>query len=166
MRSNVSMRRERLMRSGSWLAAIAASGALAVAAPAVAKPGRTAHPGHPVRSGQPPRSHKCTPHDVAYIASGQFVSWAAMQSGTGTWTGTITVHVTRSNHHAASDKGNDVTYTLSNTKVTFGDGANPPTVGDPVHLVGKISEVAKHCPQPGTASTVTIRKLHIRATKH
>lgn len=153
------------MRSGSWLAAIAASGALAVAAPAVARPGHAAHPGHPVHPGQPPRSHKCASHDVAYIASGQFVSWAAMQSATGTWTGTITVHVTRSNHHAARDKGQDVTYTLSNTKVTFGEGADPPAAGDPVHLVGKISELARLCPQRGTAPPVAIRMLHIRAAK-
>jgi len=154
------------MRSGSWFAAIAASGALVVAAPAVARSGHTAHPGHPAHSGKSPQSHKCASHDAAYVASGQFVSWAATQSGTGTWTGTITVHVTRSNHHAASDKGNDVTYTLSNARVTFGDGANPPAVGDPVHLVGKIDELAKHCTQAGTAPTVTIRKLHIRAAKH
>ena len=154
------------MRSGSWLAAIAASGALAVAAPAVAQPGHTAHPAHPVHSGHPPRSHKCASHDAAYIASGQFVSWTAMQSGTGTWTGTITVHMTRSNHHAGNAQGTDVMYTLNNTNVTFGDGADPPAGGDPVHLVGKVSEVARHCAQPGTASSVTIRRLHIRAAKH
>ncbi|MGN6871732.1 MAG: hypothetical protein ACTHMY_25350 [Solirubrobacteraceae bacterium] len=153
------------MRRGSRLAAIAASGALAVAAPAVAQPGHTAHPSHPAHPGHPAGSQKCASHNVAYIASGQFVSWAATQSGTGTWTGTITVHVTRSNHHAGNAKGTDVTYTLSNTKVTFGDGANPPAAGDPVHLVGKISEVTRHCTQPGTTSPVTVRKLHIRAVK-
>src|SRR5689334_9036165 len=110
MRRSTSTRREKLMRSGSWFAAIAAAGALAVAAPAVARPDHPKHPGHP------PGSHKCASHDVAYIASGQFVSWAATQSGAGTWTGTITVHVTRSNHHAGTAQGTDVTYTLSNTK--------------------------------------------------
>jgi hypothetical protein len=156
------------MRTSSWLAAIAAAGALAVAAPAVARPGHTAHPSHPGHSAhptQPPRSKKCAPHEVAYIASGQFVGWAATQTATGTWTGTITVHVTRSNHHAAGDKGHDVTYTLSNTKVTFGKGANPPAAGDPVHLVGKIGEVARRCPQPGATAPVTVRKVHIRTAK-
>jgi hypothetical protein len=147
------------MRSCSWFAAIAATGALAVAAPAVARPDHPTHPGHP------PGSHKCASHDVAYVASGQFVSWAATQSGTGTWNGTITVHVTKSNHHGAGDKGSDVTYTLSNTKVTFGNGANPPAAGDPVHVVGKVSEVARHCAQPGTTPPVTVRKVHIRAAK-
>lgn len=147
------------MSRGSRLAAIAAAGVVAVAAPAAAKPSHPAHPSHPAKS------HKCAPHRVAYIASGQFVSWAATQSGSGTWTGTITVHVTRSNHHAASDKQGDVTYTLSNTKVSFGAGANPPVAGDSVHLIGSISEAAKRCTPSGSAQPVTVRKLHIRAAK-
>lgn len=153
------------MSRGSRLAAVAAAGVVAVAAPAAAKPSRPAHPSHPAHKSQPAKSHKCAPHRVAYIASGQFVSWTATQSGSGTWTGTITVHVTRSNHHAARDKQSDVTYTLSNTKVSFGAGANPPAAGDPVHLIGSISEVAKRCTPSGSAQPVTVRKLHIRAAK-
>jgi hypothetical protein len=102
---------------------------------------------------------------VAYIASGQFVSWAATQSGNGTWTGTITVHVARSNHHAVNANGDDVTYTLSNTTVRFGEGGSPPAAGDPVKVIGKVSEVAKRCTQPGSALPVTVRKVDIRAAK-
>jgi hypothetical protein len=102
---------------------------------------------------------------VAYTAAGQFVSWAATQSGTHTWTGTITVHVTRSNHHDRDAQGTDVTYKLTNTKVSFGDAANPPAAGDSVHLIGRISDVARRCTPSGTAPLITVRKLHIRAAK-
>jgi hypothetical protein len=130
-----------------------------MAAPATAKPGHATHPSHPGTS------RKCAAHQAAYIASGQFVSWAATQSSDGTWTGPITVHVTRSNHHAKSARGTDVTYTLSNTKVTFGQGANPPAAGDPVKVIGKVSEAARKCTQTGSAPQITVRKVHIRAAK-
>jgi hypothetical protein len=102
---------------------------------------------------------------VAYTASGKLVTWAATQNPSGTWSGTITVHVTKANHHAAGAKGTDVTYTLTNAKVTFGKGANPPAAGDRVHLVGKIAEVAKRCTQPGTTAPVTVRKVRIGTAK-
>jgi hypothetical protein len=73
--------------------------------------------------------------------------------------------VTRSNHHAATTKGTDVTYTLSSTKVKFGEGGNPPVAGDPVKVIGRVSELAKKCAQSGSAPQVTVRKVHIRAAK-
>ena len=102
---------------------------------------------------------------MAYVASGQFVSWTATQTGSGRWTGTITVHLTRSNHHAAGDRGTDVTYTLENTKVTFGSDANPPAAGDPVRVIGKVSELAKKCTLSGFTPTTTVHKVNIHATK-
>ena len=154
------------MSRGSWLATIAAgAAAVAVAAPAAAKAGHAAHPSHPGHPGQPLASRRCAPHRVAYIASGQFVSWAATQSGTGRWTGTMTVHLTRSNHHARNTKGDDVTYTLSNTRVRFAHGSNPPAAGDPVKVLGKVSEVAKRCTHSGPALPVTVRKVDIRGAK-
>jgi hypothetical protein len=153
------------MRRGPRFAAIAAAGALGMAASAAAKPGPATHPSHPAHRSLPGTSRKCAAHKSAYIASGQFVSWAATQSANGTWTGTLTVHVTRSNHHGKSANGTDVTYTLSDTKVTFGEGANPPAAGDPVKLIGKVSEVARKCTQPGSAPQITVRKVHIRAAK-
>ena len=104
------------MKLSAKLGAVAAIGTLAVAVPAVAKP---AHPAHPT---MPKSSHKCTAHEVAYVASGTIVSWAGTQNSDKTWSGTITVHVTRANHHAKSDKGNDTTYTLTNAKVLLGHG--------------------------------------------
>jgi hypothetical protein len=147
-----------MMSVATRLAALAAAGTLAVVAPAAATP---THPSHPTHPSQPPTSHRCAGHNVAYVASGQFVSWTATRNGDGTWSGTIIVHVTRSNHHAAAAKGGDVTYTLSNTKVTFGHGANPPAAGDPVHVRGKISELAKKCAQTGFTPTITVQKLNI-----
>jgi hypothetical protein len=160
------------MSAGTRLVMIAVAGALAVVAPAAAKPphpahpSRPAHPSHPAHPGHRSASHKCAAHKVAYVASGQLSSWTATQTGTGTWTGTITVHVTRSNHHAAGARGGDVTYTLSNTQVTFGNGANPPAAGDPVHVIGKVSELAKKCSPSGFAPTITLRKVNIDAMNH
>jgi hypothetical protein len=144
---------------------IAAAGALAVAVPAAAKPMHPAHPGHPSHPSHPSTSHKCTAHDEAYTASGRLVSFDATQTGEGTYTGTVTVHVTKTNHHAAKDKGSDVTYTLTNTKVQFGKGANPPTAGDRVKVIGRISELGKKCDQTGFTPTTTVRKLDIRTAE-
>lgn len=151
------------MSAGIRLVVIAAVGALAAVAPATAMPIHPVHPSHPAHPSHPTVSHKCSAHEVAYVASGQFVSWAATQTGNGKWTGTITVHVTRSNHHAAGDRGSDVTYTLDSTKVTFGSDANPPAAGDSVHVIGKISELAKKCTQ--SAPTTAVHKVNIHATR-
>ncbi|MBV8947167.1 MAG: hypothetical protein JOZ95_17195 [Solirubrobacterales bacterium] len=105
------------------------------------------------------------PHDEAYIASGILVSWSATETGTRTFSGTITVHVTKANHHAAAATGSDVTYTLSNTTVTFGEGANPPTAGDSVRVIGRISELGKKCSQTSLAPQITARKLAVHAAK-
>lgn len=154
---------------------IAAVGALAAVSPATAMPIHPAHtshpaqpthpaqPSHPGHPSHPTVSHKCTAHGVAFVASAEFLSWATMQTGHGRWTGTITVHVTRSNHHAAGDRGRDVTYSLDSTKVTFGSHANPPAAGDSVHVIGKISELARKCTQ--SAPTTAVHKANIHATK-
>jgi hypothetical protein len=154
------------MSAGTRLVTIAVAGALAAVAPAAAKPPHPAHPSLPAHPSHPSASHKCAAHKVAYVASGRLSSWTATQTGNGAWTGTITVRVTRSNHHAAGAKGSDVTYTLSNTQVTFGNGANPPAAGDPVHVIGKISELGKKCSPSGFAPTITVRKVNIDAMKH
>ena len=146
------------MKLSAKLGAVAAIGTLAVAVPAVAKP---AHPAHPT---MPKSSHKCTAHEVAYVASGTIVSWAATQNSDKTWSGTITVHVTRANHHAKSDKGNDTTYTLTNAKVLLGHGVtNPPVAGDRVNVLGKVTELAKKCDQTGFTPTATVRRVIVHA---
>jgi hypothetical protein len=146
------------MKLSAKLGAVAAIGSLAVAVPAIAKP---AHPTHPTT---PKSSHKCTAHEVAYIASGTIVSWAATKNSDGTWSGAITVHVTRTNHHAKSDKGKDTTYTLTNAKVRLGHGVtNPPVAGDRVKVLGKVSSLAKKCDQTGFTPMVTVRQVIVHA---
>jgi hypothetical protein len=157
------------MRTGRRFALAAAVGGLVVAVPAAAKPSHPAHPSHPAQTSAPAHpshpstSHKCTPHKVAYTASGQLVMWAATPNAGGTFSGTITVHVTRANHHATGAKGTDVTYTLSNAKVTFGKGANPPATGARVKVIGKTTALAKKCDQTGFTPTITVRKVAVHA---
>ncbi len=147
------------MKKFASVGILAAASALAIAAPVTAKPTHPSHPSHPAH---PVKSHKCVAHKVAYTASGTFVSWAATKNANGTYTGTITVHVTKANHHATGAKGNAVTYTLADTKVVFGKTANPPAAGDRVKLIGKITEVAKKCSDHSDAGTITLRKVDIR----
>ena len=159
------------MRTRNTVALVAAAGVFAVAVPAAAKSPHPAHPTHaahathpaqpthPAHPTQPATSHKCAPHNEAYIASGTLASWSATKNANGTYTGTVTVHVTRANHHASSATGGDVTDTLANTKVSFGAAANPPTAGDRVKVIGRISELGKKCSQTGFTATVTVRKL-------
>jgi hypothetical protein len=153
------------MRTGRRFALVVAAGALSVAVPAAAKPSHPAHPSHPAKPTSPSTSHKCTPHNQAYTASGTLVSWAATQTANGRFSGTITVHVTRANHHATGAKGTDVTYTLTNAKVTFGKGANPPTAGDRTKVIGKTTALAKKCDQSGFTPTITVRKVDVKSAK-
>jgi|GEM_PF-1307469 len=141
------------MRYLTTLAGLLSAAALAVAVPAVAKP------------SHPSTSHKCTPHKVAYTAYGKLVSFSGTKTGKDRYTGTITVHVTKANHHARADKNGDVTYNLNNTVVKFGKGTGPSDTGDRVKVIGKITELAKKCSQTGFTPTVTVRKVDISAVK-
>lgn len=144
------------MKMVGRLAAVAAVGALTVAVPAAAEPPHASHPAHPSKS------RKCTPHKVAYAASGTVVNWAATQNSDGTWTGTVTVQVRRANHHAASAKGTSVTYTLTNAKVRLGHGVtNPPAAASRVQVMGKITALAKKCNQTGFTPTITIKRASV-----
>lgn len=157
------------MSTGAKLGTVIAAGALAIAGPAAAKPAHPSHPNHPshpaTRTSRPAESHKCTAHNEAYTASGTFVSWSATETGHNTYTGTVTVDVTRTNHHAKGQKGTQYTYTLDNTKVSFDKGANPPAAGDRVAVIGRITVVAKKCTDQSGAGTITVRKLDIKAPK-
>jgi hypothetical protein len=128
---------------------------LALAGPAAAK------------HSHPSTSHKCTPHKVSYEASGTLVDSSLAKNADGSYTGTLTVHVTRNNHHARSDVGKDVTYTLTNARVKFGHGVtNPAAAGDRVTVIGKVTTLAKKCDQTGFTPTVTIRKAVIHLPRH
>jgi hypothetical protein len=155
------------------MAAVVAAAALTAAVPALAdKPPHPTHPTHPTTPSNssggkthPSQSHKCTAHKVAYIASGTLVTWSATANADGTYSGTIVVNVTRVNHHAAASTGSQ-TFTLSSTKVRFGDGvATPPAAGARVKVIGKITTIAKKCTDQTGAGTVTIKSVNVKAAQ-
>jgi hypothetical protein len=128
----------------------------AAVAPVQAKPPKT-----------PPKPHKCQPHAVSYIVSGTLDSGALTANSDGTYSGSLTVHVTNSNSHAKADKGAHKTYTLSNTKVKL-HGENPAalTANSRVHLEGTIATLAKKCDQTGFTATIAITKADIKPPKN
>jgi hypothetical protein len=151
------------MRKLMICAIVALAAALAV--PAQGKPNKP----------HPAKSHKCTPHKVAYKASGPFVSESLTQTagastpkrGDDRYSGDLTVDVTKANHHAA--KG-EQTYTLDNARVRFYDAdhnATPdqPKAGDRAKLIGKITRLAKKCDSTGFTPTITIRKVDFKPAK-
>ncbi|MGH2843770.1 MAG: hypothetical protein ACRDKL_09325 [Solirubrobacteraceae bacterium] len=141
------------------LCAIATTAALATAAPALAaKPSHPSHPTHPAKS------HKCAVHHVAYIASGALATWSATLNTDGTYSGQIGVDVKRANHHAAGSMGQQ-TFTLTEAKVRFGNGAMPAAPGERVKLIGKITQVAKKCSDQTGAGTVTVRRVYVKTAK-
>lgn len=157
------------MRVIAKLAAVAVAGTLAGAVPAIAvagtHPTHPNHPAHPAHPAHPSHSHKCAAHKVAYVAYGKLVSWSATKNSNGTYSGTIVVDVSRANHHAKGDKGSATTYKLTDARVRFGKGANPPAAGDGVKVIGKITAVAKKCTDQSAAGTVTVRFLDVKAPK-
>jgi hypothetical protein len=153
------------MRATAKIGAVVAAGALAVAVPAAAHP---AHPSH--SSGTDPgKSHKCATHEVAYVAHGTVGTWTPPPTGNGPYSGTLTVNVTKANHHAP--KGPQTYMNIVNAKVRFDQGTTPATSsGDPVTLIGKIAVAPaanKGCTTPtGTsAGTITVKKIDVHALK-
>jgi hypothetical protein len=117
---------------------------------------------------KPGNSHKCTPHKVAYVASGTLVLTTLKKNADGTYSGEVTVNVKHTNHHAAADKGKNTTYKVENVRVTFGlpdansDGSvglDDVKAGDRVKLIGKITTLAKKCAKGEFTPTKTIRKI-------
>jgi hypothetical protein len=150
------------------ICAVALAAMLAV--PAQGKPTKP-DPAKP----HPAKSHKCTPHKVAYRASGTLVSESLNQTagdttpkhGDDRYSGTLTVGVTKTNHHAA--KG-EQTYTLDNARVRFYDADHngtreEPKAGDRAKLIGKITRLSKKCDDTGFTPTTTIRKVDFKPAK-
>jgi hypothetical protein len=147
-----------------------ASPALAHGGPPSGLPG-----GAPMGRGpanHPARSHKCKPHKVAFVARGSLVSQSLTKNSDGTYSGDLTVNVARTNHHAAGDRGHQVTYTLDQARVTFGlaDANNDGSVGlddlaagDRVGVLGKVTALAKRCDHTGLTPTTTIRRVVFNA---
>lgn len=153
------------------VAALAATPAWAL--PAQAQHGKA---GDHAQTAPHGKSHKCKPHKVAYVAVGTLVSQTLTQdAGAKTYSGTVVVNVTRTNHNGKADKGQQVTYTLTKARITFGlaDQNNDGSVGlddlaagDPVRVIGKITALAKKCDKSNFTATTTIRKavFHAPAT--
>jgi hypothetical protein len=116
------------------------------------------------KPSDPGKSHKCTPHDVAYVASGTLVSQTLSKNPDGTYSGTLEVEVTHTNHHAVKGK---TIYNVSKVHVKLviadidHDGSVEPDdlqTGDRVKLIGKIT-LAKKCSPSGPPATPTIRMV-------
>jgi hypothetical protein len=107
-------------------------------------------------------SKKCVPHNVSYRVWGALtVPGALVANSDGTYTGTLTVQVKRTNKHAKADKGATVVYTLTNAKVKFGHGVDKiaPAIGTKAYLKGTITYLPKKC---GTSTpTITIKKVQL-----
>jgi hypothetical protein len=130
------------------LVLLSAVAALAVAVPAAAKQPPN-HPNDPNHANHPD-SNKCTPHSVAWIASGPLVTWSLTLDANGNVTGgTMVVKVTNANHHAAGANGTTMTFMAEvvGARVRFGHGVNTssPAVGSRVKLIGDVSAEAKKC---------------------
>lgn len=121
------------------------------------------------------QSHKCTPHKVAFTASGKLESAALTQTqGADTTTrkddrysGTVTVDVNKASHKAPTGSQ---TYTLDNDRVKFYDAnhdgtADEPKAGDRVKVKGKFTRLAKKCDQTGFTSTTDVRRVEFRPAK-
>jgi hypothetical protein len=115
---------------------------------------------------QAPTSSKCTPHGVAYRVSGTLVSGALTKNTDGTYSGDLTVHVSKANKHAKADKGTDKTYTLDHAKAKL-HGADPAALatGSRVNVKGKVTKLAKKCDQTGFTAVTTIKKADIKPPK-
>jgi hypothetical protein len=139
-----------------WIAALAL--AVAVVAPVQAKPPK---PGPP----KPTPPNKCQPHAVSYEVSGTLNSGSLTLNSDGTYSGTLTVQVKKTNMHAKAAKGTVVTYTLTSARVNL-HGATPGALAanSRVKLHGTITTVAKKC-TPATP-VVTIASGDIKAPKH
>ena len=154
----------------------------AVAALAVAAvPALAAKPPHPTQAQgpksshptPPAKSHKCKPHKVAWIVSGTLVSQSLTKNADGTYSGSVTMNVTRTNKHAKGEVGAGKTYTLTNVKARFNvpdrnasGGASDQAdlqAGDRVKLIGKVTTLAKKCDHTGFTPTVTVRKATFSA---
>jgi len=139
------------MRLKAKVGVVTAIGALAVTGPAVAQACNGGQQGqskdqHNGQSGGNHRNHGQFAgfgrhgRSFGHSVFGTLVSWSATETGTNTYSGTITV--TKPDfkaHHTgmgSSTQPTQVTYAFTNAKVFFGQGANPPAAGDLVKVIG------------------------------
>jgi len=134
------------------LSAVAASAMVVVPALASKPATHPTHPNNAPTQPNPKAKGRCkAKHVVGYNARGTLVgdvTGLTQDVGATTWSGTITVHVTKANHKGAT--GLDQPFTLTNVKVTFYDADNngtpdTPVAGDTVRLHGTIGHAPKKC---------------------
>ena len=135
----------------------------------------------------PSRSHRCTPHGTAYVAAGTLRSQtlvldpaptvaatSADRPAKPTYSGDVTIDVTRANRQARADKGTTKTYTLDHARVLLGlddqNGDGSVDLGDVLpgssaKVIGKVTRLNRHCDQTGFTPQLTIRKLIVHAPK-
>jgi hypothetical protein len=175
------------MRLNAKLGIATAVSALAVAAPAVAQactnPGQGQAQGQTQTQGQAQHANRFRAQNTGFSrgfrgrhgrrfrrdVTGTLVSWTATQTGTNTYSGSITISKSAFRGHWANQQGTtqttQVTYTFTNAKVLFGQGANPPAAGD---LVTVAAAFPGHCNGNGTSSSSTssstpsVRAIFIR----
>lgn len=135
-------------------------------------PGHPEHPSPPNHPSHPGKSHKCMPRNVAYIVSGTLVSQTLSKNTDGTYSGSLTVDVTRTNRHAAGDEGMTKTYTLTDARVKFrvadidhngSIGPDDLVAGDRVKVIASITTLSKKCDQNGFTAQMTIGKVIFHA---
>lgn len=149
--------------------------------PAWAHPGRA--PGQSEQHARSPsRSHRCTPHGIAYVAAGTLRSQTLVLDATTsadrpakpTYSGDVTIDVTRANGHARVDKGTTKTYTLDHARLVLGlsdqNGDGSVDLGDVLpgsraKVIGTITKLGRRCDQTGFTPVLTIRKLIVHAPK-
>ena len=114
-----------------------------------------------------PKGNHCLPHAVSYRVSGTLDSGALTANSDGTYTGSLTVFVTKANNHAKADKGTHKLYTLTSAKAKL-HGENPAalTLNSRVNLKGTITTLAKKCDQSTFTAVTTIKKADIKPPKH
>ena len=132
--------------------------------------------GHGNRGGGHGKSHRCVAHRVGYVAAGALVSQTLTLDSAGashpTYSGDVTIAVTRTNHAARGDKGTTKTYTLAHARVVLGlaDQNNDGSVGlddlaagDRVKVIGKVTVLRRGCDRSRFTPTITIRQLVVHA---
>jgi hypothetical protein len=104
----------------------------------------------------------CAPHPVAYEVWGTLASAGSLtKHADGTYGGTLSVHVTRTNEHATADKGATKSYTFARAHVSFGShvSRSTPADGSRAYLQGTITTEPKTC--TSFTPTLSIAKVEL-----
>lgn len=126
---------------------------------------KKAHSNHGKAKG---KSNRCKVHAHAFIVAGALESASLTKNADGSYDGSVTLKVERTNKHARAHDGTSQTYTLDDAKVGFNvpDRDASGTVdaadlrpGDRVKLHGKVTRKNRKCDQTGFTPTVKFRKV-------